>query len=258
MALSTILSLGAGVQSSTLLLMAVQGEIQIDAAIFADTGWEPQAVYDWLQYLELMAKMFGIPLYRVSAGNLRQDVLVERNKVHMPLFVRNATGGVGMLQRQCTRNYKISPVRRELRRLGYGPSQPVDLLMGISLDEGHRMKDSRVKYIRHVYPLVDARLRRSDCETWLTTHGYRIPPKSACLGCPYHSDLHWRKLRDESPEEWADTVQFDRAVRDIDPADGPRFVHRSGVPLAEVDLRTVQDRGQLDLFGEECEGVCGV
>lgn len=36
-----ILSLGAGVQSSTLALMAEHGEIEKpDYAIFADTGWE--------------------------------------------------------------------------------------------------------------------------------------------------------------------------------------------------------------------------
>ncbi|WP_428963001.1 hypothetical protein [Micromonospora fluostatini] len=38
------LSLGAGVRGSTLLLLAAQGVIaRCDAAIFADTGWEPAA-----------------------------------------------------------------------------------------------------------------------------------------------------------------------------------------------------------------------
>lgn len=47
------LSLGAGVQSSTMALMAAKGEItpMPDAAIFADTSAEPQAVYDWLDWL---------------------------------------------------------------------------------------------------------------------------------------------------------------------------------------------------------------
>lgn len=37
-----ILSLGAGVQSTTLLLLAERGELERpDRAIFADTGWEP-------------------------------------------------------------------------------------------------------------------------------------------------------------------------------------------------------------------------
>lgn len=45
-----ILSLGAGVQSTTLALMAAHGEIGAmpDCAIFADTGWEPKAVYEHL------------------------------------------------------------------------------------------------------------------------------------------------------------------------------------------------------------------
>ncbi len=43
-----ILSLGAGVQSSTMALMADQGAFgkKPDAAIFADTGWEPEPVLE--------------------------------------------------------------------------------------------------------------------------------------------------------------------------------------------------------------------
>jgi hypothetical protein len=41
-----VLSLGAGVQSTTMALLAAHGEIgpMPDCAIFADTGWEPRAV----------------------------------------------------------------------------------------------------------------------------------------------------------------------------------------------------------------------
>jgi 3'-phosphoadenosine 5'-phosphosulfate sulfotransferase (PAPS reductase)/FAD synthetase len=46
-----VLSLGAGVQSTTLALMAAHGEIEPPhCAIFADTGWEPRAVYDHLDW----------------------------------------------------------------------------------------------------------------------------------------------------------------------------------------------------------------
>lgn len=36
------------------------------------------------------------------------------------------------------------------------------------------------------------------------------------------------------------------------------YLHRSAVPLEVADLSTAADRGQLDLFGNECEGLCGV
>jgi hypothetical protein len=48
-----VLSLGAGVQSTTMALMAAHGEVgpMPDCAIFSDTGWEPNAVYQHLAWL---------------------------------------------------------------------------------------------------------------------------------------------------------------------------------------------------------------
>src|SRR5262249_8617137 len=70
------LSLGAGVQSSAALLLAAPGDIApFDAAIFADTGWEPAAVYTHLDRLEEFAAEAGIPIVRVSAGTLPRDAL---------------------------------------------------------------------------------------------------------------------------------------------------------------------------------------
>ena len=45
-----LISLGAGVQSSVMALMAARGELEpkVDGAIFADTGAEPDDVMDWL------------------------------------------------------------------------------------------------------------------------------------------------------------------------------------------------------------------
>jgi len=68
-----ILSLGAGVQSSTLALKIKQGEIpMVDAGIFADTKGEPKAVYDWLEWLK---KQLNFPVHTVTYRDLRQDIL---------------------------------------------------------------------------------------------------------------------------------------------------------------------------------------
>ena len=52
-ALIRIISLGAGVQSTTMAFMAAHGEIgpMPDCAIFADTGWEPKRVYRHLEWI---------------------------------------------------------------------------------------------------------------------------------------------------------------------------------------------------------------
>lgn len=83
-----LLSLGAGVQSSTTLLLSAMGELpKIDAAIFADTGWEPEAVYQHLDRLEReVAEPAGIPIYRVSYGSLPEDLLDPNRMAMIPAY----------------------------------------------------------------------------------------------------------------------------------------------------------------------------
>jgi hypothetical protein len=264
-----VLSLGAGVQSTTVLLMATAGELpRLDAAVFADTGWEPRAVYEHLARVQAAAEQAGIAVYRVTKGNLRRDALDPAHRfASMPLHVRNLDGGKGMIRRQCTREYKLDPIRRAVRQLWQQAGRPpVEQWIGISLDEAHRMRTSDVRYITNVYPLVDRRMTRWDCQRWLTAHGWRNVPKSACIGCPFRSDHEWRWLRDHEPDAWADAIAFDRAIRHGHQGGkgellGQAFLHASLVPLDEADLSTPQDHGQLSLldgFGMECEGMCGI
>ncbi len=122
------------------------------------------------------------------------------------------------------------------------------------------MKDSGRKWITHRWPLIEQRMTRADCMVWLQSKGYQVPPKSACIGCPFHSNAHWRQMRESDPQSWADAVEVDRAMRTNGPMRGMRdlqFMHRSCVPLDEADLSTAEDRGQLS-FLDECDGMCGV
>jgi 3'-phosphoadenosine 5'-phosphosulfate sulfotransferase (PAPS reductase)/FAD synthetase len=93
-----LLSLGAGVQSSTVLLLACDGAIpRFDYAFFADTGWEPRAVYDNLDRLRTIAESKGIPVRTVSAGNIRTDALDPAHRfVSMPLHTLNPDGSRGL------------------------------------------------------------------------------------------------------------------------------------------------------------------
>jgi hypothetical protein len=114
-----LLSLGAGVQSTALALMAIDGTLdRLDGAIFADTGWEPRRVYDHLAQLGKALEDAGIPLYLVSGGNLRNDSLDPAHRyASVPYFVRNPDGSEGMGRRQCTSEYKLSPINRKVREL---------------------------------------------------------------------------------------------------------------------------------------------
>lgn len=273
-----VLSLGAGVQSTALLLMSVRGEIErLDCAIFADTAWEPAAVYAHLDWLEREAVAGGIPVYRVKRGDLRRDALRSRVRgrkadgvrwASMPLYVLGAEGNTGMIKRQCTTEYKIVPVERKIRQLlGLRPRQPwpreavVEQWFGISADEQRRVRMPTELWKRHRYPFVFERpMRRDHIVAWLARHyPDRRVPRSACLGCPFHSDDEWRAIR-ESPGEWADVVAFDHTIRQCGGMRGDVFLHRSCRPLDAVDLRSRDGRdGQMRLpWDGECMGLCGV
>lgn len=267
-----VLSLGAGVQSSAVLYMALEGELPaLDHVLFADTGWEPAAVYRHLETLEERCASAGLPLERVSRGNIRADALdAEHRFASMPLFIRRPDGRRGMVRRQCTGEYKLKPLlerQRELAGLAYrGTSREVliETVVGISWDESQRVRDPYRRWIRHDYPLVDRRLTRVDCLLWMARHGYPRPPRSACVGCPFHSDREWRDMRDRDPESWADAVAFDHEIRHgnvregVPILDGLAYLHSSLVPLDDVDLSTREDAGQLTFAGLECEGLCGL
>lgn len=120
-----ILSLGAGVQSSTLALMAAVGEVtpMPAAAIFADTQAEPASVYRWLDWLE---KQLPFPVHRVTAGNLeiltlirhkRKDGKGEWVKSGIPHYTTNIDGSCGHGRRQCTRDFKLKPILKKQREL---------------------------------------------------------------------------------------------------------------------------------------------
>jgi hypothetical protein len=259
------LSLGAGVQSSTLALMIAHGEVEsVDAAIFADTGWEPRKVYEWLDWLE---SRLPYPIYRVFNGNLRQAIVNKAlhgtRTAAVPFHMLTPKGDHSMGRRQCTFEHKITPIKRETRRLlGLVPKQRAkgvlcQTFIGISTDEAMRMKPSADAWNVNRWPLIELGMSRWDCLQWMKRNGYPLPPKSSCIGCPYHNDEEWRAIKAD-PEAWADAVEIDKLIRNESGMKNQQFLHRSCVPLDEADLSTAADHGQIDLFNNECEGMCGV
>jgi len=164
-----------------------------------------------------------------------------------------------------TTDYKIVPIRRKVRELAgltrkRSPSFPVvECWIGISTDEIVRAKPSFEALQVKRFPLIEKRMNRRDCLAWLRRHAYPDPPKSACIGCPFHSNAMWRSMREQDAVAWQDAVEVDRALRTgLRSIRGEVHLHRSCLQLEDVDLSTAADHGQLDLWPNECEGMCGV
>lgn len=278
-----ILNLGAGVQSTALYLMSIDGDEpevpRFDAAVFADTQEEPEDVYKHLEWLE---SLDGPPIVRVTAGRLGDALDTgEGNGVHftsIPSYTLHPqTLSAGIIRRQCTGDFKVKPVEKWVRDsfgAGVGKPVPKDTIihqyMGLSFDEPKRVIRVKQRFMAKPsnwkvhFPLWDMQYERSDCQAYLREKLPYEVPRSACVFCPFKSDDEWRLLRDSDQAGWQRAIEIDETCRIGSGLDSHRYLHKSCTPLAQVDLRSADEKsGQMNMFShlrgfqDECEGYCG-
>jgi len=270
-----VLSLGVGVQSSTLAFLSDLHVIgKYDLAVFVDLGYERDSTYEYFDYL--CRRIDSFPIVRIKPkSDLMSDALevVESKKGNLysrkllPIFTHNKTGKVGRVQtRGCTGEFKVATLMRYIKTISgvkYGQSWPsVEQSIGISTDEAHRMKDSRVAWSVHRYPLIEMGWSRDKCLTWLQANGLKTPNRSSCYFCPFQSQQSWNSLRTSEPHNFESAVTFEQRLN----VTHQRTGFRNQVSLTKI-TRNLEDLPlenseaksfNRDLFGEECTGMCGV
>jgi len=280
------MSLGAGVQSSCLAMMYANGDLEpkLDFAVFADTGAEPPAVYEYLEKLKKMVaeSKYPFPIYTVSKGNLTDDSLTPtvRQRISkygeigdkytrrlIPVFGINEKGKkTAVLMRNCTADYKITPIikfTRKMCEIKRGQKEiTVTQTIGISMDEMQRAKESKQAWMQHRFPLLELRMDREACKQYMRDKGYPEPPRSACYYCPFHDNSEWLRMKNEDPESFQKAVEFDKKLREVN-AKYPSalrmevYIHNTCKPLDEVEFEKRDPQRELT-FGAECEGMCGM
>ena len=271
------LSLGAGVQSSVMLMLAIRGEIERpDHVIFADTGFEPRAVYEHLEWCKKQCLKAELPIHVVKATmDMREEFeAYEAGEIkHMhsrpPLYMTRTDGkGPGWPSiRQCTGNSKVEPLARIQKKLmGHKTERTIAdgeciLQIGISTDEARRASPSRVRWIEHSYPLIDPlKMSRSDCQSWWErNYPHHSLPSSSCVICPYKTNRMWAAMKRDTPEDFAVAVEYDKRFRAAyERRTGQSvYVSREFKPLDEVSLGEGQQA--FDLEDEiYCAGGCGL
>lgn len=249
-----VLSWGVGLQSTLLLEMSAQGELpKIDVAIFSDTGFEHDHSYEVFDFYGKRAAKAGIQVVKIGDQDIYSDTY---KKVSLPLFVEN-TGR--QIIRKCTRDYKIRPIQRVIRKhLGVNPrgrlkANLVDLWLGITVDEIERAKPSRVAFINHKFPLLDLGIYRHHCEEWFKSKGLLVPGKSSCKFCPYKSLYEWGQMRENEPDSL-------RLIADLqDHINGKGMVKLDGTPrnvwfVASGNLLQADFSKAKNQPGELCDG----
>ena len=260
----TVIALGAGVQSSVMAMLAAAGEItpMPDAAIFADTQSEPQTVYDMVEWL---TATMPYPVRTVTAGSVLDSMRSPRRGfVTLPTFIDGASMG----KRQCTPNFKVVPIDREIRRLlglryrQHWPKEPaVEQWLGISVDEIQRARPSRRPAITMRYPLLELGLGRSDLVAWWQANAPSgAPPlaKSSCICCPYHARSNWLATL---PGDLERAAQAEDDMNTALAGDGlePQYLHRRRIPLRQAIAaeRDHADSNPTLFDGGDCDsGYC--
>ena len=162
--------------------------------------------------------------------------------------------------RQCTQKYKIRAVMDLLRKeFGVSVKKRAGQWLGITTDEITRMKKSPIKASVLMYPLIDLRYSRDDCEEYLAAAGMPIPVKSACITCPYHSDKSWKELSEEELSEAADfEEELLEMIGSCDLKYLPYFANGAKLhpSMVSIDERPFE-KGANNEDGSPCMGAAG-
>ena len=177
-----VASFGCGVDSVAMLLLSKEQGIKYNEIIFADTGNEMPETYAFLDYFE---KKSGLQITKVKShlGKI-YDYYFNKRCFPLPTF------------RDCTKKFKITPIRQYLRKKY--PKETFEMNLGIDYTEAHRMRTSDRKYITNKYPLVEQRLGREDLKKIIISKGYELPIKSGCFFCPFNTKKRWIDLRNNN------------------------------------------------------------
>lgn len=182
-----ILSYGAGLNSTALLIHIIENKLPLDEVIFADTGGETPETYQHLKITDEYLHQHNIPLtiVRSNKGSL-YDTCARRKVIPSQVW------------RWCTRDYKITPIHRHYRSYG----GPIIQYLGIAYEEKERAKSSGLENITNVFPLIENKVDRQGCLDLicLSEFDFPAPPRSGCFFCPFNSLSRWHEIHDKHPD----------------------------------------------------------
>jgi hypothetical protein len=220
-----VLSFGAGVNSTALAILLINGGWR-GHIVFADTGTEWPDTYCFMDYFEReWLRPRGFEIVRLGKewrADAFKPTLIE---------LCEAKGIIpDRLYRWCTDQYKIRPNRRWRKKHGCGNDD--DVMIGIASDEALRMMSA-------CRPLVDKGIDRAGCVRIIQEAGLDVPPKSGCYICRFQPDRQWRDLWRRYPELFARATRLEETSGWILAADGRtaltqrRLRYESQMPLLD-------------------------
>jgi len=247
------ISNGQGAPSTMLLLLA--RELGATVSITADTGWENDKLWSTgerstsREYFERvtqpLAQEMGVEAVFVRANDENgnplppiPDAQLYPTSIDLPFFGNRG----GKLMQSCTGKWKVQAIRQELRRRG---ATTAVSLLGLTMDEVHRMKESDRKWNSNEYPLIDRGYYRVMCQAELESRNIPYLITTECDGCPHKDPARWLRTNQRTIEQLA---IFEGQFR------GTFFLTRELIPIDQA-VRKYRDADeiQIKMFVDSCD-----
>jgi hypothetical protein len=221
------ISFSGGVESSTMCVLF--GE-KADA-IFADTGFEHQEIYDRIELVEKWAQKFHRTNFKIhKVRNEKHGTLVD--------YIRQSRFYPSYQSRFCTRMFKIEPIDNFLKQF---KKEGAEIMIGLNADEvGQRTgAHGLIPFVKYSYPLADNGLNRTACITILKKVGLypEFPPymkRGGCIGCYYKSDKEYLAMAAINPAEFKKVQDLEEELNKNLTTRGKFFSIKKGKPMAQI------------------------
>ena len=238
-----VVSYGGGKDSTAMTFFLVNNGFPVDYVVFSDTGTEIPETLEYLDIMERYCKTHDIKFVIVETRSKRSLIDRCRTRKVIP----------SQVWRWCTRDLKVGPIHAFYRTLHVHIYQ----YMGIDFDEPGRMKPEKVDWITNLYPLVDHKIKRSDCENIIRDEGFKVPEKSGCYICPFNTMERWEWIWRTHPDLYNDAMELEENGKHF----GKQHLAPDGYTLRSLrDMfiagwkppKTETDKNSVNMCGGHC------
>jgi 3'-phosphoadenosine 5'-phosphosulfate sulfotransferase (PAPS reductase)/FAD synthetase len=216
-------------------------------AIWADTGWEQEKMYERIDQVEAQLKNYhggDFSIIRIKPSVKARDKVVNT----LQDYIKEYSFMPSKQHRYCTRLFKIEPIDEFLSSQG-----ECELMIGLNADEENEREGNwgLSPNVKYTYPLIEAGYSREMCEDILHLHGLHpnFPPymqRGGCVGCIFKSVAELKAMYYFSKEEFEKTKQLEEGIQD----QRKKFFTLS---MSQRSFQDIEDecKREISLWGEE-------
>jgi hypothetical protein len=280
-----ILSYGGGLDSWTMLLLVVNGELpKPDLVIFADVSngspeEDPTEPGEWpstyrhiREVVMPLCERHGIEFKWLTTAESPIRPTKANPEGHMALYryFRSERQFPGRLSKLCTIASKVERIGNYVDQRF--PKKEIEVWIGFGADEQNRLKNNRYAQKgrrTERYPLMARGMCRCREEAYCRKAPYPVPRKSACVFCPMSSRFDWMTLAKELPEQFAAAQLLEDEFKGTGSGEMMTFSGKPGVKLADhiakpFNWRRARENQTCSVCGSKkatkrtgCDYLCG-